>query len=226
MAKITSAYLGDEVSSQNITQSLQDQIKDGKINVLVDSKLIPIVKRPEKIEVTKEEKEEARNQAEKQCGNANDNNCIEATKARIQQSKLEQKQNELNSSANLVKGRRLTVNYVDAQGKKQIAVVPEGQYFKLGEDGKPLKTQTPQFEMPGLGGSMLELIKILTIIAMTFLFAASVALTYKTTMLSGYSRYIAYALTAAAVFIPYSGFFISLLVAAISAYMESKKTSA
>jgi len=228
MAKITSAYLGDEVSSQNITKSLEKRITDGKINVLVDSSLIPIVTRPEKIEISDQEKEEIRNEAEKECGNANDSNCIEGTKSRLQQSRLEEKQNELNSSANLVKGRRLTVNYIDANGKKQTAIVPEGQYFKMGEEpgSEPIKATQIDFELPGLGGTALELFKILSVIVLTFLFAASVALTYKTTILSGYSRYIAYGLTAAAVFIPYSGFFISLLVAAVAAYMESKKTSA
>jgi hypothetical protein len=231
MAKIQSAYLGDELSSQNITDSLQKQIKDGRIDVEVNSSLIPLIKRSEKVQLTANESDDIEKKAIEQCGGAFDSRCIEFAKANLQQSRLQEKEKEATSTANMVKGRRLTVTYIDETGKKQTAIIPEGQRFQLGVPGSTLSTAKVQtssepFEFPSLTGTALELFKILSVIVLTFLFAASVALTYKTTMLSGYNRYIAYGLTAAAVFIPYSGFVISLLVAAIAAYMESKKTSA
>jgi hypothetical protein len=232
MVKITSAFLGDEISAQNVTKSLQNKVSDnGSIDVEVNSRLIPFIGRSEKITLTDSEKQDIQKQATELCGGGFSTECIENRKAQLQQSKLEEKENQTNSSANLVKGRRLTVNYIDEIGEKRSLVIPEGQRFQLGMPDTELSSvqvelPSKPFKMPGLGGTALELFKILSVIVLTFLFAASVALTYKTTLLSGYTRYVAYALTAAAVFIPYSGFFISLLVAAVAAYMESKKTSA
>jgi hypothetical protein len=233
MAKIESAFLGDELSSQNITNSIRDRIDNGngRIDVEVNSSLIPLINRPQKIELTGNERDEIEKKAVEQCGGAFDSRCVEFAKAKLQASKLEEKEKEATSTANMVKGRRLTVKYTDETGKKQTAIIPEGQRFQLGVPESTLstakvKTSSEPFKFPSLTGTALELFKILSVIVLTFLFAASVALTYKTTMLSGYNRYLAYGLTAAAVFIPYSGFVISLLVAAIAAYMESKKNSA
>ena len=229
MAYIQSAYLGDEKSSQNITKVLNERISDNKIDVTVNSGLMPMFEVTDKVELSQNDEDEIAQEAEKQCGSANDNECITATKARLRRSKLEEKELQQQSSAYLIKGRRLTVNYIDEKGKKRTAIVPEGQQFKL-ENLKPLKQpvapgQKPQFETPSLvpsfGSTVLEFTKIGTIIVSVFLYAFSVVATYKTFIQSGY-KWGGYAATAASVFFPYSGYVIMLVFFAVKEYIALK----
>lgn len=229
MAYIQSAYLGDERSSQNITKSLNDSIADNKIDVTVNSGLIPMFESSDTITLTEEDEALLTQEAEKQCGSANDDQCIAATKARLQRSKLEEKELEKQSSAYLIKGRRLTVTFVDEAGKQRTAIVPEGQQFTM-ENLKPLKEpvapgKSPKFEpesfLPTFSGTALEFIKILAIIVSVFLYAFSVVATYKTFMQAGY-KWIGYGATAASVMFPYSGYAIMLVFFAVKEYIALK----
>jgi hypothetical protein len=147
MVYIKSAYFGDERSSKNVTETVKDKIADGKINVLADSSLLPMFEVGGEIALTQQEEEDARDEATQQCGgNANDTDCIDAKVQDIQRSKLEDKENQAQSRSNIVKGRRLTVNVIDDNGKTRTLLVPDGQYFKL--EGLKLDAQGNIVELP------------------------------------------------------------------------------
>lgn len=229
MAYIQSAYLGDERSSQNITSSLNDRVSGNKIDVIVNSGLVPMFEVSDKVTLSADDEDQITQEAEKQCGSANDNQCIAATRARLQRSKLEEKELERQSSAYLIKGRRLTVNFVDSTGRRRTTIVPEGQQFKM-ENLKSLKEpvsvgQRPKFEsesiMPSFGGTVLEFMKITTIILSVFLYAFSIIATYKTFIQAGY-KWPGYAATAASVMFPYSGYAIMLVFFAVKEYIALK----
>jgi hypothetical protein len=132
MAYIKSAYFGDEKSSRNITDVLRDKIVGGKINVLADSSLLPMFEVGGSVKLTDNELKDINDKAIEMCsGNANDVDCIAARTQDLQRQKLEEKENESTSKSNVVKGRRLTVNVVDKDGKTRTLLVPDGQFFKL-----------------------------------------------------------------------------------------------
>lgn len=130
MAYIKSAYFGDEKSMRNVTESILDKISGGRINVLADNSLVPMFETT--VALTDSDKQDARDEAIQKCGgNANDQDCIDGNLQRIEQRKLEEKENQTVSKANIIKGRRLTVNVVDETGRTRTLLVPDGQYFKL-----------------------------------------------------------------------------------------------
>ena len=232
MAYIKSAYLGDERSSQNVTESLSKRIEGGKLNTLANSSLIPMFEIDAKIVLSNADEEEIKAEAEKQCGAGNDTQCLNATEAKLRRSKLQDKEREKQSSAYLVKGRRLTVTYVDKDGNEKTMIVPEGQEIKL--DGlrqvaDPKKALPPgekpklkpTWEFPTLTGTALEVVKITAIILGVFLYVFSVIATYRTLIQAGFT-WIGYAGTAAAVFFPYSGYAIMLVFFAGKEYMAIK----
>jgi hypothetical protein len=227
MAYIQSAYLGDERAAQDVTKSINDKIEGGKIDVVANSSLIPMFEFGGEVKLSSSEESDVKQEAEKQCGSANDANCIAVTEAKLRQSKLEEKHREQQSSAFLVKGRRLTVNYVDDKGQRKTIVVPEGQEFKLEglKQVKDTKSIIPEFEveslLPSFSGTVLEGVKVTAIILGVFFYAFSIIATYKTFIQAGFTR-IGYAATAAAVFIPYSGYVIMLLFFAVKEYMSIK----
>jgi hypothetical protein len=227
MAYIQSAFLGDERSAQDVTKSLNNKISGGKIETVANSSLIPMFEVGGKTTLTSDEEAEIQQEAEKQCGNANDANCLNAMESRLRQSKLEDKQREQQSSAFLVKGRRLTVNYVDDKGQRRTAIVPEGQEFKLDnvKELKDPKSPFPEFKpesyLPTLSGTTLEFLKVTGIILGVFFYAFSIIATYRTFIQAGFT-WIGYAATAAAVFLPYSGYVIMLIFFAVKEYIRIK----
>lgn len=227
MAYIQSAFLGDERAAQDVTKSLNDKISGGKIETVADSSLIPMFEVGGKTSLSSDEEAEIKQEAEKQCGSANDSNCLNAMESKLRQSKLEEKQQQQQSSAFLVKGRRLTVNFVDEKGQRRTVVVPEGQEFKLEnlKQVKDPKSPIPQFQaesyLPSFSGTVLEVIKVTTIILGVFFYAFSIIATYKTFVQAGFT-WIGYAATAAAVFIPYSGYVIMLIFFAGKEYIRIK----
>lgn len=136
MARIDSAYFGDDTSMRNITESLRKKVVARKLDVTANSELIPTFeKAPETVLETEDEKK-IREEAVRTCGEA-DQQCLEATKARLRQEKLQEKERNNMSSANIVKGRRLTVNVVDKDGKRRTLIVPDGQKITLDDvDGE------------------------------------------------------------------------------------------
>lgn len=219
-SRILSATYGDETSNRDITDSLLGRVSDKKLAVDVNSGLIPLVTTSSKIELSSVEQAEIKQAAEKECGNANDTGCVQNTSQRLSQAKLEDKRLATNDPSNLVKGRRLTVKYIDAQGKTQTTIVPEGQAFKL-DNVKGKDVQTKEFKMPSGMDIVWQFTKVFGTIGMTFLYVFGIAATWKVFRQAGYV-YPAYAATAAAVFFPYSGYFIMLVFFAVVAYQQGK----
>lgn len=232
MAYIKSAYLGDERSSQNVTESLSKKIEGGKLNAVANSSLIPMFETDAKIVLSDGDEEEIKAEADKQCGAGNDTQCLDATQAKLRRSKLEDKEREKQSSAYLVKGRRLTVTYVDKNGQERTIIVPEGQEIALdglrevADPKKPIApgqkpVLKPTWEFPTLTGTALEVVKITAIILGVFFYVFSVIATYRTLIQAGFT-WVGYAGTAAAVFFPYSGYLIMLVFFAGKEYMSIK----
>lgn len=148
MVFVESVYWGDELATRNITKSFVDsQVKDGKVNTVADERLIPAFETTTNVELDTQDEKEIREEAVRQCGEANQT-CINAKKTQLRQERLHEKEKTANSSANTIKGRRLTVNLVDANGKRRTVVVPDGQKLELeGVDGSRMgpggQIQTP-----------------------------------------------------------------------------------
>ncbi len=209
---IESAYLGDEKSRVNITESIRKKITGSGIEVPVNSGLLPIVQVGGDIKLTNDEKREAQDKAQQVCGGGNDTACLEVKRQEFQRQRLAEKENEQNSTANVIKGRRLTVTLRDG-ARTKVVEVPEGQVFKLTKDELGTKElQGPAksiAEKLNLSGTAIEILKVVSIIVGTGLYAFSILITYRSFVQAGY-EWLTYGATAAAVFIPYSGFFIVL----------------
>lgn len=204
MATITSVMIGDERSSRDITKSfLRDQVKGHKVDVVSGSSLIPAFETTPVTRLDDVETQEIKDAATKECGNANDTRCLESTTQRLTQSKLADKRNEAQSSVNTIKGRRMTVNYSDKDGDHTV-LVPDGQAFRLND---VQKEEGASFTLPTLTGTTAQIFRILGIILGSFLYAFSIAATYKTLTIN-WSRCAGIAGTVASVLFPFSGFFI------------------
>jgi len=207
MATITSVMIGDERSTRDITKSfLRDQVKSNKVDVVSGSSLIPAFETTPITRLDDVETQEVKDAAIKECGNANDVRCIESTTQRLTQAKLADKQNEARSSVNTIKGRRLTVNYRDKDGDHTV-LVPDGQAFRLDDVQKEGGRSASSLTLPTLSGTTAQIFRILGIILGSFLYAFSIAATYKTLTIN-WSRYAGIAGTVASVLFPFSGFFI------------------
>ncbi len=205
---IQSAHLGDERARRNITDSLIGRVSGGKLDVLVDSSLIPVVQTAGEIRLSREEEEGARNEAERACGGAGDMSCMEMKTQEFKRQRLKEKENEGQSTANIIKGRRLTVTLSDGRTLE----VPEGQHFKLNDIKTTADTKSAlPISLPNiqLGKTALELIKALGVVVSVGLYAFSILITYKAFIQTGYT-WQTYVATAVAVFFPLSGFFIVL----------------
>lgn len=201
---IQSAYLGDERSRRNITDSLVGRVSNGKLDVLVDSSLIPVLQTGGEVRLSRQEEEAARNEAEKACGGASDMSCMELKTQEFKRQRLKEKENEAQSTANIIKGRRLTVTLSDGRTLE----VPEGQHFKLEKVKTDSKSLLP---IPNLhlGATALEIVKALGVVLSVGLYAFSILITYKSFVQAGYT-WQTYVATAVSVFFPLSGFFIVL----------------
>ena len=210
VVSIESAYLGDEKARANVTSSVRKKITDSGIEVPVNSSLLPIIQLEGDTSLNDSEIQEAREKAEAACGNASDSTCIELKSQEFKRQRMNEKENEQNSTANIIKGRRLTVTLND-DGKKKVLEIPEGQVFKLTKDelgSKKLETEDSS-SIFNVTGTLGEILKMLVIIVGTGVYAFSILITYRSFIQAGYvwPTYIA---TAVAVFFPYSGFFIVL----------------
>ena len=130
MAYIDSAYFGDDTATRNITNSLRKKVSGRTLDITANSALIPAFEAAPEMKLEKEDEKKIREQAVRTCGEA-DQQCLESTRARLRQEKLQEKERINMSSANIVKGRRLTVNLVDKDGKRRTVVVPDGQQLTL-----------------------------------------------------------------------------------------------
>jgi hypothetical protein len=130
MAQIDSAYFGDDSATRNITTSLRRKVTGGKLDVTANSELIPAFEAAPEMKIETEDEVEIQKAAIRTCGEG-DQTCLESTKARLRQEKLQEKERVSMSTANTVKGRRLTVNLVDKDGKRRTVIVPDGQKLNL-----------------------------------------------------------------------------------------------
>lgn len=220
---IESAYYGDEKSMRNITASLGDKITGTTLDVGVDEKLIPAFEVSEKTELSSLEEKNLRNMASKTCGGV-DQECINATEARLRQEKLAEKERSANSAVGVIKGRRLTVNILDADGKRRRVVVPDGQKFKLdnvaigsGKDGKS--------SLPTLKYAQTQLYMIAGIVLGTIVYVFGIIATY-TIFAPRFGLPVAIPMTVISVVVPYSGymmiFFYFMFKSAVDTYVGSQ----
>jgi hypothetical protein len=226
---VKQATWGDEKSATDITKSIQKLVKDGSsLDITAGSHLVPSVTlNPNVANLTDDDKKDIKDEAIKNCqGNANDTACIALQTANLEATVLQTKIAQQNSSANIINGRRLTLDIVDGNGNEQTVMIPDGQEFKSGsapsskavekpkpktDDGKPSATWT--FLTSGLG-------YVVTIL-LTILWAFSIVVTYRVLMLAGHIT-AAYVLTALAIFIPYSGLVTTPIAMAIYYYLENQ----
>ena len=217
MVLIKQATFGDETSATDITDTLQGKITNGYLDVVADSKLLPMVTlTATKAELTDSDKGEARKNAIEQCGgNANDQQCIDERTAKIEQSMLQTKLAEQNATDKTVKGRRLTVTVVGDDGTEQTLQIPDGQEFKLGNP--PLSSKLS-------GITIASTLAFLWTPLLLFVWVFSVVMTYKVFVQEGY-QFAGYFATAVSVFLPYSGYLLILGLYLVKAYMNQKSVS-
>lgn len=208
MAYIESAYYGDEKSQRNATKVLSDKILGTTVDVDVNEQLIPPFEITDKVELTSREEKNIREQAAKRCGGV-DQDCINKTETLLRQNALDAKKQQAYSSANVIKGRRLTVNIIDENGARKRIVVPDGQKFKMDNitvnDPKKGAFQVPSTDYIQ---NQLKLLAMLSFTTLIYVF--SVAATY-TLFMQKYGVIVAAPVTAIAVFVPYSGYAIIFL---------------
>jgi hypothetical protein len=203
---IDSAYFGDEKAMRNVTDILSDKILGTTIDVDVNEKLIPPFAVTNKVEITSLEEKKIRDQASRQCGGV-DQECITATISRMTQERLKEKEMENNSSANVIKGRRLTINIIDEKGQRRRVVIPDGQKFKMdnistrnprtGQDVPPMEYIRNQMYL--LGG----------LIFATFVYVFGIVATF--TIFYQRFEYLAIPLVVISIFVPYSGYLMIFL---------------
>ena len=203
---IKRATFGDETSSTDVTKTLTDQLinNDGYIDTTADQSLIPIVTwfggGEGTTRLSRAEEREAQQKAQDDCGGGQNKSCVEVRKQQYSQAKLKEKAQKSVAADKVVKGRRLTVTYIDESGREQTSIVPDGNDFKVGTptaDSNPFSTNAILWKLLYISSTLIVVIG----------WVYSVTATYRTFLQAGY-RWIGYAATAASIFIPYSGFFI------------------
>jgi hypothetical protein len=221
---IQSAYFGDEVSSRNVTDSINSRIKGGQTEIPVNSSIIPLLQVGGAITLTDDEKKTIQKQAEEECRGGADQNCVTNMKQTLTRQRLQAKETEnVASTANIVKGRRLTVKVKDEKGAISEFVIPEGQAFNAGDmaasaKGIPVKKtapvplqEKPSFQLPSLSGTLLKVVTIGGAMIATFVYVFGIMLTYRTFLDADYTKVMIIAFTALAAFVPGSGYLIVFL---------------
>jgi len=221
MVVISSATFGDEFSSTNVLKTLQDKLSSsGAIDMDVDSSLIPFLSSSGTVKLSDDEKEDVKNQASQICG-PSDQTCLEIKTQELAQQKLKEKEKESVNSANIIKGRRLTVKYTDETGEHTV-IVPEGQKFALGAAAQPDPGFDYEAAMSPWKQAAGSVWAVIGTALTTFLYVSSIIITWVTFTEFG-NRVLTIAMTAVSVFIPLSGFGLSFLGAAAPAYFSGDK---
>lgn len=231
MVVVRSATYGNEFTSTDVLKTIQDKLaKDGGVSIPVDSSILPIKAKALGADnkLLPDEQEEIKELAANMCGAA-DQVCLEKKMQELAQQKLKEKEAQSVSSTTVIKGDRLTVEFEDEKGVTQRAVIPAGQMFELGDLKKddPGKAD-PAFDYEAAMSPYRELFSswwmILGTMALTFFYASSIIITWSTYAKRN-SKLLAAGVTAIAVFIPYSGFLLSLLAGMVPEYMGIMKSA-
>jgi hypothetical protein len=228
---IKQATWGDENSATDITKSVQNQVKGGSfLDITAGSHLLPAVSlNSNTANLTDDDKKDIKDQAIKKCqGNANDTACIASQSANLEATLLQTKIAQQNSSANIINGRRLTLDIVDANGNEQTLMIPDGQKYTAGVQPtgaaaaktKPADPNPPSTTWKFLGVLSTGLGYSVTIL-LSILWAFSIVVTYRVLMLAGHIT-AAYVLTALAILIPYSGLVTTPIAMAVYYYLENQ----
>jgi hypothetical protein len=221
MVFIESAYLGDEQGMKNVTKVLMDKIMGSSIKVPVDDKLIPPFEVVEKTELTKGDEKKIREAAEKACGGP-DQACMEVQMGKMRQQALVAKSTLANSSANVVKGRRLTVNVLDDEGNRRRMVIPDGHNFEL--DGlSPTDPRKPDQAIPSLDYFKGQFLEFSGIAIVTFVWVFGIVATYALFARAGFG-YIAGVLAFIAFILPGSGYVMIFLYFILNSFVNNYTT--
>jgi hypothetical protein len=159
------------------------------------------------------------------CG-PSDQTCQTIKTDELVAAKLKQKEaTKTTSTAEVIKGRRLTVEYQDANGARRTAVVPEGQQFQVDKLGKPPEPEIPlETRLAPYKEILSSWWKILGVFVATLLYASSIVITWMTFVRYG-SKLLAAGMVAVAVFIPYSGFGLSFFAPFLREVFRVEKAS-
>lgn len=221
MVFIESAFLGDEQGMRNVTKVLNDKIVGTSINVPVDDRLIPPFEVVDNTELTREESRTIRAQAVEVCGGP-DQTCVEAKMAELSQIALNAKTSASNSSANTIKGRRLTVNVLDDQGNRRRVVVPDGHDFKI--DGlSPTDPRKPDQTVPDFNYFKGQFLEFSAISVVTFVWVFGIVATFALFARAGFG-YIAWALAGVAFLVPGSGYVMIFLYFILKSFVDNYTT--
>lgn len=223
---VKQATWGDETSTTDVTQSVQGRVKDGSLNLKADSSLVPAVTLfSNTANLTDIDKQDINDQAIKNCqGNASDTQCIAAQTANLEATYLQTKIAQQNSSANIITGRRLTLDIVDENGNERTVMIPDGQTFTAGSNPAPKPTENSA----GTGSTLASAasffgsgVGYLVIGLLTILWAFSVVVTYRVLVLANHIM-AAYVLTALAIIVPFSGLISTPIAMAVYYYLENQ----
>jgi hypothetical protein len=221
MVFIESAFLGDEQGMRNVTKVLNNKIVGSSINVPVNDELIPPFEVVENTKLSTQEERMIRQQAERACGGA-DQQCVEAKIGELSQIALTAKSTASNSSANVIKGRRLTVNVLDDQGNRRRMVVPDGHDFKI--DGlSPLDPRKPDQTVPDFNYFKGQFLEFSAISVVTFVWVFGIVATFALFARAGFG-YIAWALAGVAFLVPGSGYVMIFLYFVLKSFVDNYTT--
>lgn len=179
----------------------------------VDSSLIPTFSTS--VKLTPEEEKEIQKQAEKECNGANDQTCLKATKYRLNQGKLREKQ--LEQDHKVPDGPALAVITSEKGKGTDIKFIPRGKTI-VTKDGMLVEDTEKEAKAEADVAASAERLKTtLTTIFGTFggalaagLYVLGILLTWKTFMGYNYSRAIVIGMSLLAGFFPGSGYLLSL----------------
>lgn len=213
------ATYGDETQTTDVTPSVMAKVKGTAVDVTADKSLIPALSFSDSVDLTDDEKADIQKQVSSECGGRpNDNKCVETLTDRYTQAKLQEKAS-LQTQAGAVKGDRMTVIAVNANGQQRTFYVPKGTRL-LGGDAA--SNYLAQKAMGKKASAWWETVRpaatdALQFGALAFMYVVSILTTWRTLTEEGYGaiRWVAIAI---AVLIPYSGFFIQLGIFAAARY--------
>lgn len=228
MVVIKSAKFGDEFDTTDVSKTLADKVKDGAIDIYVDSGIIPFVDKIAGVKTTKltdDDKREIKDAVAEMCG-PTDQVCMTIKQQEMMDARLKQKEaTKTTSTTQVIKGRKLTVTYTDASGATRTAIIPEGQQFQVGDLGKLKPTPQPVDTTPSVASQVFSSVwGVLGTTVLVFLYAASIIVTWMTFVKYG-SKLVAGGMVAVAVFIPYSGFGLSFFGPLVAEYFRVDKLS-